>query len=206
MRASIARHPERFPFRRPPWRLVVAMSLAGVRGAVTLAGVLTIPFTLADGSLFPARQVAIFLAAGVIVVSLVLASVSLPWLMRGLSLPEAKAHDVQEDEARAASVEAAIREVERRGANVPFDDGADTAAAFNRIANEYRDRLHRMEQRRPAAASRHRADQGEGELRLAGIQAEREEVLRLARVGRIGSALSYKLLRELDVAELHHGL
>lgn len=36
--------------------------LAGVRGAVTLAGVLTLPVLLADGSPFPARDLAIVLA------------------------------------------------------------------------------------------------------------------------------------------------
>jgi CPA1 family monovalent cation:H+ antiporter len=38
------------------WRLVMAMSLAGVRGAITLAGVLTLPFTLNDGAAFPAPR------------------------------------------------------------------------------------------------------------------------------------------------------
>ncbi len=37
----------------PSWRLVVATSLAGVRGAITLAGVLTLPMTLMDGTAFP---------------------------------------------------------------------------------------------------------------------------------------------------------
>ena len=39
--------------RGPNWRLVAATSLAGVRGAVTLAGILTLPVVLDDGSPFP---------------------------------------------------------------------------------------------------------------------------------------------------------
>jgi len=65
-------------------RVVVAMSLAGVRGAVTLAGILTLPLTLDDGSPFPARDLAIFLAAGVILASLLIASFALPRLLRGI--------------------------------------------------------------------------------------------------------------------------
>ena len=38
------------------------MSVAGVRGAITLAGVLTLPLVLNDGTPFPARDLAIFLA------------------------------------------------------------------------------------------------------------------------------------------------
>ena len=63
------------PRPRVSLRLVAATSLAGVRGAVTLAGVLTLPLALSDGTPFPARDLAIFLAAGVILVSLLVASV-----------------------------------------------------------------------------------------------------------------------------------
>ncbi len=44
----------------PPWQIVVAMSLSGVRGAVTLAGVLTLPLLMPDGTPLPARQLVIF--------------------------------------------------------------------------------------------------------------------------------------------------
>src|SRR5690606_19356091 len=74
--------------RSPPgFRLVAAMSVAGVRGAITLAGVLTLPLTLMDGSEFPARDLTIFLAAGVIILSLTAASLVLPHLLRGLQSP-----------------------------------------------------------------------------------------------------------------------
>src|SRR3546814_4647016 len=61
----------------PNWRVVAAMSFAGVRGAITLAGVLTLPLAMGDGSPFPARDLAIFLAMGVIIVSLIVASIGL---------------------------------------------------------------------------------------------------------------------------------
>ena len=68
----------------PPLRLMVAMAVAGVRGAVSLAAALTLPLTLTDGSRFPAREVAIFVCAIVIVVWLVGASVGLPLLLRSV--------------------------------------------------------------------------------------------------------------------------
>ncbi|BBP92273.1 hypothetical protein BsIDN1_58910 [Bacillus safensis] len=58
------------------------MTFSGVRGAVTLAGAFSIPFTLADGSPFPERHLIIFLAAGVILCTLILASVLLPLFIR----------------------------------------------------------------------------------------------------------------------------
>ncbi|TPN80740.1 Na+/H+ antiporter, partial [Mesorhizobium sp. B1-1-5] len=59
-------------------RVRLAGSVAGVRGAITLAGILSLPLTLQDGSPFPARDVVIFLAAGVIICSLAIASLALP--------------------------------------------------------------------------------------------------------------------------------
>ena len=56
------------------WRLVLVTSLAGVRGAITLAGILTLPLLMPDGSAFPVRDLAIFLAACVIILSLITAT------------------------------------------------------------------------------------------------------------------------------------
>ncbi|WP_313045012.1 Na+/H+ antiporter, partial [Brevundimonas sp.] len=89
-------------------RLVAVMSLAGVRGAITLAGILTLPFYLSDGSAMPARNLAIFLAAGVIIVSLVLATVALPRLLKGVQLPPEDDHQAEENRSRVAAAWAAI--------------------------------------------------------------------------------------------------
>ena len=93
--------------QRPSLRLIAATSLAGVRGAITLAGVLTIPFVVADGTAFPSRNLIIFLAASVIVVSLLLASLGLPFLLKDLKLPPEPKALAEEDSARAAAAEAA---------------------------------------------------------------------------------------------------
>ena len=71
---------------RPSLRLLMVASFAGVRGALTLAGILTLPLFLPDGTRFPARDLVIFLAMGVILLSLLLASVTLPLLTKGLVL------------------------------------------------------------------------------------------------------------------------
>ncbi|MGQ7095379.1 cation:proton antiporter domain-containing protein, partial [Escherichia coli] len=43
-------------------REILIASFAGVRGAITLAGVLSIPLLLPDGNVFPARYELVFLA------------------------------------------------------------------------------------------------------------------------------------------------
>lgn len=60
------------------FRVALLTSLSGVRGAVTLATVLSIPLTLENGQEFPARTLILFLAVGVILVTLLIATFILP--------------------------------------------------------------------------------------------------------------------------------
>lgn len=57
------------------------ISMSGVRGAVTLATTMSIPFLLGDGSQFPERDLIIFIASGVILCSLLIANFILPLLL-----------------------------------------------------------------------------------------------------------------------------
>ncbi|MGA3434918.1 cation:proton antiporter [Lactiplantibacillus plantarum] len=67
-------------------RIAALSGLSGVRGAITMAGVFTIPTVVASGKAFPERALVLFIAAGVIIVSLVAAAAILP-LMAAKSLP-----------------------------------------------------------------------------------------------------------------------
>lgn len=63
---------------RPSFRVALLAGLSGVRGAVTMAGVLSLPFVTASGQAFPQRSLVLFVAAGVIIISLVAAVITLP--------------------------------------------------------------------------------------------------------------------------------
>ncbi len=190
----------------PDWRLVAAMSLAGVRGAITLAGVLTIPLVLDDGTAFPARDLAIFLAAGVIIVSLVLASVGLPILLNGLTMPPEPSLLAEEDAARVAEAEAAIRAVERSQHELAerMGDGDFYAAAGGRVMDIYRDRIDSRSGSAKASAAARVQDRIERDFKLVALQAERSTIVDLARDRRIGSATIRKLVRELDLVEARY--
>ncbi|MFT4007398.1 MAG: hypothetical protein QM683_17895 [Lacrimispora sp.] len=62
-----------------------------MHGAVTMAGVLTVPAFVGNGEIFPARSLIIFIAAGVILMLLILATVFLPLLCK----KEASAGDAE---------------------------------------------------------------------------------------------------------------
>ncbi len=191
-------------FQSPDWRLIAAMSFAGVRGAITLAGVLTLPLALNDGSPFPARDLAIFLAAGVIIVSLILATIALPLLLRGLVMPPDPSKQAEEDAARIATAEAAIRAIEQRQHALAEKHGeADLyAAAGARVMDFYRERI---ESRTNGLSDARKAeDQLVREFQLVGIKAEREALLGLGRSRAIGSGVAQKLSGELDLSEARY--
>src|SRR5690349_11604198 len=62
----------------PPWQWVFILSFAGVRGAVSLAAALALPFALQSGEAFPNRDLILFISFGVIFVTLVGLGFSLP--------------------------------------------------------------------------------------------------------------------------------
>lgn len=71
-------HRLRHKGQAPSLRTAVISGLTGVRGAVTMAAVLTIPTVTASGQPFPGRDLVIYLAAMVVILSLLVASVMLP--------------------------------------------------------------------------------------------------------------------------------
>ncbi|WP_031341965.1 Na+/H+ antiporter [Novosphingobium lindaniclasticum] len=189
------------PVGTPNWRLVAAMSFAGVRGAITLAGVLTLPLVLNDGTPFPARDLAIFLAAGVIIVSLVLASIALPVLLKDLTMPGEPSKQAEEDAARVRTAEAAIKAIERHQHRLAESRGdADRyAAAGGRVMDLYRERIEGLsEDERDAAREQERLFR---DFRLVGLKAERAALGELIRTRSVGGETIRKLTRELDLSE-----
>lgn len=196
--------------RKAPARVLAVTATAGVRGAITLAGILTLPVALPNGAAFPARDVAIFLAMGVILLSLLFATFALPALTRSLAaLPSAesrgaKAQRSSEATARTAAAEAAVRRIERllteSEAGADPDASVARAEAAMHLLAAYRRRLEygdphedENEAQRVAAAER--------QLHLSALQAEREELYRLRLDRGIDDDVHRALLREIDLVE-----
>ncbi|MFT4179998.1 MAG: Na+/H+ antiporter [Thermomonas sp.] len=191
----------------PSLRLLLVASAAGVRGAITLAGILTLPLLLPDGSAFPARDAVILIAMGVIVLSLLIASISLPWLARGLSAgdPAMESSGGKHDEAhaRVAAAEAAIRRIEQALADAPATDANQTlrAEAGLRVLDIYQRRLDYGDASGEKLADIRRLAAAERSLRLKALAAERDELYRLCRAHAIEDDLMRKLVREVDLIE-----
>ncbi|HWQ72851.1 MAG TPA: Na+/H+ antiporter [Desulfitobacteriaceae bacterium] len=96
---------------KPGIKITAIATISGVRGSVTLAGAFSIPFVLADGSLFPERALIIFIAAGVILVTLVTASILLPIITKSKNDVKKNNREKMERKALILTYEAAIRTI-----------------------------------------------------------------------------------------------
>lgn len=197
---------------KPRMRLVLAASVAGVRGALTMAGIFTLPLAMPDGSPFPGRHLAIFLASSVIVVSLILASIALPALLRGLEAPEEpQGTPCNADQARHMAMLAAISALEkarRELADRPETDVHGREAREQAIDHVLRVYQHRLPQAgdgdseaEPAAKAARRVER---EVRVLALGAERDSVLRLARRMQISDETARRLLRNIDLLEARY--
>jgi CPA1 family monovalent cation:H+ antiporter len=192
---------------KPGRKLVLLMSLAGVRGTVTLAGILTLPLALTDGSPFPARGLAIFLAAGVILVWLFTATLFLPPLLKRLDLPPEPIDEAAEDRLRRAAAEAAIQAIEAAQHSLAVgranaDVYADAAA---RLMEMYRLRIEASPDEAESTPLARQIESIERQLHIAGLRAERRAIFQAGRSGAIDEVTMGKMVREVDLQEARYG-
>ena len=72
----------------PGWRGPIIFGWAGMRGVVSLAAALSIPLLIAEGQPFPNRNLILFITFIVILVTLVLQGLTLPWVIRKVRLED----------------------------------------------------------------------------------------------------------------------
>ena len=184
-------------------RLLLATTLAGARGTITLAGVLTLPLAMPDGSPFPARHLTVFLASAVILISLLAASIGLPKLLSGMVFPDEPEDRQQEDHARRKAAEAAVAAIEDAQIKLmPASADPDVyPQAAARVIALYRHRLNESQRDPKGSMAFCKTDKAERKLRLAALEAERRAIFNLTREGRLSDDISRKLVREIDLNE-----
>src|SRR5881394_2759806 len=93
---------ERDPY--PSWRRVFVIAFTGVRGAVSLAAALALPYTLANGADFPYRDLILFVTFSLILVTLIGTGLGLPPLVRLLGIAsDGRSEHLAEHEAEIAA-------------------------------------------------------------------------------------------------------
>jgi monovalent cation/hydrogen antiporter len=189
----------------PGVRTVALTTIAGVRGALTLAGVLSLPEFLPNGDALAGRDLAIFIASGTILMSLLIGVAGLPILLSGLKR-RADPNAAEERVARRNAAQAAIRAIDETQESLTDDMDDATLAArcadtTARVMGLYRRRLVGLgEDEAPRKAAR-QMEAVEVKLRMAALRAERAEFVRLRNEEAINDETLNKLMREIDLAE-----
>jgi monovalent cation/hydrogen antiporter len=177
----------------PPWQWAVLLGFVGVRGVVSLAAALAIPFLTSDGQVFPYRDLILFVTFGVIVITLIAQGLMLPSVIRWLGL--AKDADLErssEHEAELAARQEAI-EVARRQLEEMLEkrELPDEVVKLLRARHDHRVSHLVGDELRDTVA----------EVNLELLRAEREFLFELLREGRITDEARRRLERELDLEE-----
>jgi CPA1 family monovalent cation:H+ antiporter len=183
-------------------REILIASFAGVRGAITLAGVLSIPLLLSDGAPFPSRYQLVFIAAGVIVFSLLCGVIALPLLLRGIVVSDKALHRKEERMARAVAAEVAIESLHKmheRLANDPQENIDDQllSEVSSRVMGILRRRVDGKNEQGNALL----IENIERRMRLNALRAERGEYYHLRAQQKISNETLQKLLHDLDLLE-----
>jgi monovalent cation/hydrogen antiporter len=182
------------------WRERLLVGWTGMRGAVSLAAALALPFTLDSGAAFGSRDLIVYLTVAVIFVTLVGQGLTLPMLVRRLGLSATEPWAPDEAVARLAATQAALDRLdELEAGDTPIPENA-----LARLRELYQARFARC----VAALS---GEAGEipiqdpltGYRRLRGdlIDSERATLLGMRNDGRIRQDLFRRIQRDLDLDE-----
>ena len=180
----------------PEPRSLFVIGWGGMRGVLSLAAAVSLPFTLPDGKTFPQRSMIIYLAFCLIVATLVVQGLTLPWLIRTLGLSQAGHINSEEQEARRVLLREALVHLDRRRTK-----NRDQSAMLGELIAGYQRRLDAI------PAEREERPQGlvdqakRNDAILAVLQIEREALIRLRSEGQIDDDVLRTLQRELDLEE-----
>jgi monovalent cation/hydrogen antiporter len=106
---------------RPNPREIFLIGWAGMRGVVSLASALAIPVTFANGNEFPERDLVLFISFVVILVTLVLQGLTLPWVIKQLKLTEDKLEipaDIQAQQIHLLLMKMALERIDEKYADL----------------------------------------------------------------------------------------
>ena len=183
----------------PPWRTTFVIAFTGVRGAVSLAAALALPFALPSGEAFPYRDLILFVSFGVIFITLVGLGSGLPLVVRWLGVTkdgrnEHLAEHEAEIAARREALDAALKSLDAITDDRELsDEVVKLLRARHEIrANQLPDSLD------PAA---HDVSAAGTALTRELIAAERKFIHVLLRDGKITDESRRRIERDLDLEE-----
>jgi monovalent cation/hydrogen antiporter len=183
----------------PSWQSIAVISWAGMRGIISLAAALALPYTL-GGNPFPERSQTIFFAFCVIIATLLFQGVTLGPLIQWLGVAETSKNRQYEAQLRIRALEAGVarlREIESTKKQ-PVD-----WEVAGRILDEYEQRINvlrgKASEDGQSEANESRLDR---HLQKEALAAERRTIQAMRRAGEIPDDIYRSIEYDLDLADL----
>jgi Na+/H+ antiporter len=182
----------------PGWRWPFVVAFTGVRGAVSLAAALALPFALPSGEGFPARDLILFVTFSIILITLVGFGLGLPIVVKLLGLgKEGREEQVAEHEAELEARREALA-----AALASLDAMTDDRELSEEVVKLLRTRHEVRSGQLPAQRDPDADHSALGtDLVRELIAAERKFIHRQLRDGKITDESRRRIERDLDLEE-----
>jgi NhaP-type Na+/H+ or K+/H+ antiporter len=185
--------------RRVGWRMRAVGAWSGMRGAVSLAAALALPLETDAGQAFPGRDLIIFVAFCVVLVTIVVQGLTLPLLIRAIGVHEESDEEEREElRARLVAAKAALDRVdqlERDGA-VRTDTAERMRALYNYRKNRFAARAGKVED----DGYEDRSQAYQRAVRSV-LDAQRSALVDMRSDGTISNDVMHRVERELDLED-----
>ncbi len=182
----------------PPWQGPFLIGFTGVRGVVSLAVALAIPYTILNGQPFPHRDLILFITFGVIIITLVGQGLMLPYVVRWLGLVRAgKQEHKNEIKAELRARKAALKKVAKR-LDKAIREHHLPAEAIAHLRTRNQSRVQILPTNLTEGLDHMRQT---ARIKAELIEAEREFIYQLLREGKITDEARRRIEYELDLEE-----
>jgi CPA1 family monovalent cation:H+ antiporter len=183
----------------PRWQTVFVIAFTGVRGAVSLAAALALPFALSGGDAFPYRGLILFVTFGVIFITLIGLGLGLPPVVRWLGIARAG----REEHVAELESEIAARREALGAALQSLDAITDDRELSDEVIKLLRARHETRANQLPDSLDPEADDVSAAGIDLTRelISKERKFIHMLLRDGKITDETRRRIERDLDLEE-----
>jgi monovalent cation/hydrogen antiporter len=183
----------------PPWQPVFVIAWAGMRGIVSLAAALALPYTLGNDP-FPERSQTIFFTFVVVVITLVVQGLTLGPLIEWLGVTETSKRRRHEAHVRIRALQAGI---ERLRELESAHKSPSEWEISGRILEEYEQRINQLRGRETDDGDTDAKElQIDRRLQREALGAERRAIMAMRRGGEIPDDVYRSIEYDLDLAAL----
>ncbi len=182
----------------PDPKAVFIVGWTGMRGVVSLAAALSLPYTLSNGEPFAQRNLILFLTFSIILVTLVAQGLTLPPIIRALGLTGSQEEEHEELTARRILLRHALSSLQEQQFICSEEDRHD----LDDLIHLYEDRLEAI--RDPSSVSADTTALSHARrvrLQLGALNVERSALLDLRDRDLVSDDVLRRLERELDLEE-----